>query len=343
MVDTRKQYLDIAKGILIILVVLGHSPTLNPFLGEIIYWFHMPAFFIISGYLYRAPIEKGMTINDWTRKNFPKYFIPYISFFLLTSIVIYRNFGLQDITNFLYGGRMYGGVFWYIPVLFFTIILFSLIIKKIKKPVVFIIIISLYVLGHLESIFYLPNNSDYISWGIKYKAPLNIDVVLVSLTYFSIGYYFKEVIKKFTEKSNMLFFATLSIICLSLIVLSAQNFFSFHIDMKLSYYKNILLDLVIPVLFFAFVLKGSQYLSNFSTVSKVISFIGKNTLVIMYLHLPINGVLQPQLGYGNTLFLIVGVAFPLIFSYIVSKNKILDYLFTGTRKNSSIRAIRRVV
>ena len=44
----RLDYLDIAKGLLIISVVLCHSPFEN---AQYLYWFHMPAFFIISGML----------------------------------------------------------------------------------------------------------------------------------------------------------------------------------------------------------------------------------------------------------------------------------------------------
>lgn len=53
----RLFYLDVMKGILIILVILGHSiqDTIsdyqNNFLFRFIYSFHMPLFFAISGYL----------------------------------------------------------------------------------------------------------------------------------------------------------------------------------------------------------------------------------------------------------------------------------------------------
>ena len=53
----RLDYLDIAKGLLIISVVLCHSPFENAY---ILYWFHMPAFFIISGMLYK----RGMNIKE---------------------------------------------------------------------------------------------------------------------------------------------------------------------------------------------------------------------------------------------------------------------------------------
>lgn len=53
----RLDYLDIAKGILIISVVLCHAPFEK---ASYLYWFHMPAFFIISGMLYK----RGISIKE---------------------------------------------------------------------------------------------------------------------------------------------------------------------------------------------------------------------------------------------------------------------------------------
>ena len=45
----RNIELDILKGIMIIFVVIGHTNIAIPFMD--VYWFHMRAFFLISGYL----------------------------------------------------------------------------------------------------------------------------------------------------------------------------------------------------------------------------------------------------------------------------------------------------
>jgi acyltransferase len=47
----RLNYLDNMKAIGIFFVVLGHSAWLNPKLFQFIYSFHMPLFFVISGFL----------------------------------------------------------------------------------------------------------------------------------------------------------------------------------------------------------------------------------------------------------------------------------------------------
>ena len=56
----RNIELDILKGIMIIFVVIGHTSIKIPFFD--IYWFHMPAFFLISGYLAKKS-GGGISLN----------------------------------------------------------------------------------------------------------------------------------------------------------------------------------------------------------------------------------------------------------------------------------------
>ena len=50
----RIHWIDIAKGIAIMLVVIGHVPDAfdAPFYRVAIYTFHMPLFFFLSGYVF---------------------------------------------------------------------------------------------------------------------------------------------------------------------------------------------------------------------------------------------------------------------------------------------------
>ena len=48
----RSNTLDIAKGVTIILMVIGHCYSSNNCILTLIYGFHMPAFFMISGMIF---------------------------------------------------------------------------------------------------------------------------------------------------------------------------------------------------------------------------------------------------------------------------------------------------
>ena len=78
-ITKRKEvWCDSAKGIVILLMIIGHMPNYIPHaVREIIYSFHMPFFFIISGYWYK----KG-------KYQLKEYFFKKIKHFISTVFCI---------------------------------------------------------------------------------------------------------------------------------------------------------------------------------------------------------------------------------------------------------------
>lgn len=60
MVEKRVEWIDMAKGIGLLFVFLGHLKT--PFLATWIYTFHMPLFFFLSGLVYNHSVITGMVL-----------------------------------------------------------------------------------------------------------------------------------------------------------------------------------------------------------------------------------------------------------------------------------------
>ncbi len=65
----RNETLDIAKGLGIVLVVLGHNPVFREgahWLYEAVYLFHMPLFFFLSGVTFRVgpPGERCSSVRE---------------------------------------------------------------------------------------------------------------------------------------------------------------------------------------------------------------------------------------------------------------------------------------
>lgn len=75
----RKVWIDYAKAIGITTVVMGHSVYTNPHIVDVIFLFHMPLFFFISGYLFNAK----KSLSDITRSNVKTLLVPYILFNLI--------------------------------------------------------------------------------------------------------------------------------------------------------------------------------------------------------------------------------------------------------------------
>lgn len=85
--SNRNLYIDIVKGIAIILVVYGHcieyysTEYLNgnffysDLIHKIIYSFHMPLFMLVSGYLFYGSIRKHLWICNF-KSRFTKLLLP---------------------------------------------------------------------------------------------------------------------------------------------------------------------------------------------------------------------------------------------------------------------------
>ncbi|GIM30252.1 O-acetyltransferase [Clostridium polyendosporum] len=324
----RKGYIDIAKGLLIILVVVGHSKIEN---FDYIYWFHMPAFFIISGFLFK-PFQLT-EIKAWLNKTFSRFLIPYIAFYIISWLLLTMlNYDkitfksiIKDFIMFVYGGRAIGGVYWYVTCLIVTQLIFSILQVKLKKKYVLICLVTAYIIGHLESIYILPS-SDYYNMPMRFKFPWNIDVSLVALIYFGIGFYCKDLINSIYTKPKVLMTTLTGLGCSVLIIISELGILKYSLDMKYSQYRHLLLDLCIPVLFTVFVLLISMLMDK---RSNLVGYIGKQSLIIMYLHLPINTVLQSIFHYNSYMFILVGIVFPLICSIIFEKNPITENILLG--------------
>lgn len=111
----RTPLYDVAKGICIISVVLGHLGIATRF----VYFYHLPILFFISGLFFNA--EKH-SFKDFLLKKIKSLYVPYVIISLLFAII----FDFQNMKNikyvlriFLFDGKApFTGTFWFIPCLF---------------------------------------------------------------------------------------------------------------------------------------------------------------------------------------------------------------------------------
>lgn len=61
MSSTRNMRVDIARGIAIIAVILGHFSIIN--IRNVVFTFHLPIFFLITGYFTREGEKTGELIK----------------------------------------------------------------------------------------------------------------------------------------------------------------------------------------------------------------------------------------------------------------------------------------
>lgn len=272
----RLKYIDIAKGISILLVILGHCLQEGSIIRQYIYTFHMPLFFIVSGMFY-----KKRSFRENLRKDIKGLIIPY----LITSSIIILAKTISKINNVRYllenlkiwgMATLYGsgdikeflgiyiepiGTIWFLLSLFWVRTLFNLIMKIDKEYVRILIIISISVVG-----FLLPK----IVW-----LPLSIETSFIVVLFYYTGYILKQksILNKIDKKS----FIVLSIIwiCSSKFIVTycVKNYYNL-------YYINILIGIIGSMV----VLCICKKVEKIKYVSDIFAWIGENSLYILCAH-----------------------------------------------------------
>lgn len=326
----REVWIDIAKGLSIIFVVMGHSGDVDA--NHYLSWFRMPLFFILSGLLFKPINPKVFLI--WAKKRSKKLIIPYFSYGILITIVfsIFNpSIGqvFKNLIKLLYGGVILTGpygVFWFITCLLLTQLLFGY-LSRFSMKTQLIVIVSSYIISHVMGMSFMKN----------IPFPGNADVVLLTLTYYSLGFYAKKIINIFIKKWPIIIIT--SSIWILFILLDMNGIYEFTLDLKNKIYQNVLLDFFIPVII-AITISSCCYLISKFKFLNGLSYFGKNSITIMYLHIPINLLVKEvfQVEYGLVVFTIIGVSVSLVASFFFDKSKILSSLFLGkelNRKNST--------
>lgn len=179
----RVRWLDISRGICICLVLLGHELTWDDQLRYVIYAFHIPMFFIMSGMTSSISGEFGKKWNAFVKINNNNILKPY---FKLSVIYILWDFVSNVISGNIPFRRLildmiqsfsgYGiNVLWFLITLYYTKLLVYKILQYKKKPTLLMLITTVW--GVLVFAFvnvvspFIPSNTigkiaDYILVGL---------------------------------------------------------------------------------------------------------------------------------------------------------------------------------
>ena len=299
----RFEWIDNIRGVMIILVALGHIITdgsVNNNFNSII---RMPTFFMISGFLFKFKPTKYYLKHKFSHLIVP-YFI-YLIPILAAQMFLEKKSLLEYGARLILGGPyLYGwtGVFWFITCLFFTQQIFNLFngwdIKKIA-----VVMLLFLTVAYINDI-YFP----------LLRIPLSINICLYSCPLFFMGFVFKKIIDQ-TQIPILI-----PIIILTFIfVLSTWYYKDLYTDMAQRNYGVPFLSYTLSIISaFCSILIFKPF-KNFH----LFSFFGKASMVIMYLHFPINYILLYRFPNMNQwLILIIAISVPTLLFYIFKKNGI---------------------
>lgn len=265
--EKRENWIDVLKGVGIIFVIIGHVSLSSEF-SRWIYTFHMPLFFILSGFLWSRSSER-ITIKEFCVKRIKSILWPYVFFRILLIIywcIVESHFRHLDI-----------GPIWFLIVLFFaeiTAFLFLNTKRSILKSMSIVMgaILVLY-------IFRICNidNNNIGAWLMR---------CMDGFMWYTVGHLvgIMDIESKISNKRVLKIVLMLVLLCISLIISRINGNVSIWSN-SFGNYIWFIIGGVVGTLFIACVCK--EVLSK----NKLLEYYGRNTITILATHEPIKRVI----------------------------------------------------
>jgi fucose 4-O-acetylase-like acetyltransferase len=324
--DNRINWVDYAKGIGIILVVYGHvirglygSGIINKdfyyYSDTFVYSFHMPLFFILSGYFFPHSIKKRWA--TFTTNKIQTLIYPFIVWSIIQTIieVLLSNYTNNKVSSqaLLECLIIPRAQFWFLYALFFINLLnyaFYILNKR------YWLLLSLII-----SMIYFIFQPDLYAFTFTFKF----------LIFFNLGILLSELKNHF-----ILFLANNKYLLLNITGFCAVEYLYFFTDLKsVNLYKE-LFNIILPISGSLLMIQLSEW-ANRKDVLKFLSYLGKGSLAIYLVHILVaSGTRIILLKFTNIdnpvihviLGTLAGIIFPLIIYAYGMKRPYLSWLFT---------------
>ncbi|MCM1467297.1 MAG: acyltransferase [Alistipes sp.] len=296
--ERRIDYVDIAKGIGILLVIMGHIEfNYVPFCGSV----HIPLFFILAGFLYDIDKTQDRTYRELTGKRVKRLLVPYLIYNMvlyvkyLLKLVLSHTFtvelGLRGFLGFVYSSALFyknvpteenfeGFVFGNGPLWFLTAMAVS--------SVIFYFIIY-FVLKHrfdwkkiILSSVVLCALSFLLCRTLPVYLPWSMEAALLGAVFMLMGMCLRRY--HVIERTSKMY--GLPVVCLVLFALLHHINGAANLAVQ-DYGRFMTVYLILGLLGTYIVLWLSFWFTRSKAVSGVLSYVGQNTLIILAFHMTI--------------------------------------------------------
>jgi polysaccharide biosynthesis protein PslL len=316
----RVGYIDIAKGIGILLVALAHADVslFSPYLHRLIYSFHMPLFFFLSGYFFNPHIP----FLELVKKRFNTLLKPYLVTILLIYIVSLSFTNMRFATVF---GRILKSLYatgyyidwvqlWFLPSLFvtslFAFLFYRLILSRITvRYVRWLILLAVLALAlNFLDVFYPFSISLFGKQYDLYGLPFSLDLVVLSGFFYILGNEVRQVSSAKTFGNPWLLFGTGA----ALILLTVL--FDYRSDFNTRLFESFPINTLEAILGILFTLAVSRQIDLRTTrLASALNYIGQATLFILIFHVPIQEFWAPKILFVTGL-----QAFSILSAFMIS-------------------------
>ena len=275
----RVQYIDIARGIAILLVIVGHMVTGLPL--AIIYSFHMPLFIIASGMLY-----KEKSYDKAIKDVFFKLILPYIICILVVNILFFnksmslweiiKNWAEEIFYSFVAyrGGKINYPIYineigslWFFPFLAIIRMLFRF-LKKISKGDQLQLLFSVSLISFIG----------YLLGINAYFLPYAFDIALFGIIFYYIGYILSQ-----TKSLDKILSNKKLLVIIFLIWVLGIKFNNTNLAGRI--YSNGVFLILTSTCGTIMIFKISQIIEKYMKhLGKILAWYGRNSMYILLLH-----------------------------------------------------------
>ena len=288
---SRVEWVDIAKGIGIILVIIGHLSI--PYTDLWIYTFHMPLFFFLSGVVFSGIKYK---FKAFLLKRIKALVIPYFAlgfgiFLFFTFLYVYHNktgtvppyfvIGALDTpVNMLVKFLVQKGYWtvWFLACLFIAEILFYFVLKASKNRMAITVAIS--------SVICVGGLVYYRFGGVT--LPWNIDTALIAQFFMCMGYLFSNSTSLTKFREYITVNASNPVRCIMSVLFLVVNVISGFASFKISGSSaNMSIGAYgIEPLSFLSAISGILFIIAVASMikSRFLSYLGRNTMLVFAWH-----------------------------------------------------------
>lgn len=318
MKNDRVDHIDIAKGISIILVALFHSKlaAFAPALIKPMALFRMPLFFFLSGIFLSYKTDASKFVWKKADALLKPYFVTLILLLFITTILGEGEFN-RGLVGILYGNgnTIRWTPLWFLTHLFMVYCIGYVVCKYFRFDAIHanakkVIIICAIAVGSVYiDIFW---NAEIIMASEKFilpGLPFSFDLILISSTFFLLGYIFRSNVISFKPSS------IIAIFCL-LVFLSIAKFTDAYIDLNERVYRAPVFATVGALCGIYLILFISHLLQKVALIKSALIKFGSGSLFILIFHWLIGGKTFSILH--NVLQLEIPVLLIAIFAFIMS-------------------------
>ncbi len=273
----RDRTVDLLRGLGILFMIMGHIGFGSRF-DLWIHGFHMPLFFVISGYFFTPDAP----LFAFVKKKAKSLLLPYILFaffhlflacFLIGPGEVDLLSEIKDIFLSPNIGRVpIAGALWFLPVLFFAEMLFYLLSRLTGKRRILLLCLSIL----------LGIGGMVLSDTAGFHLPLGLDTALACIGFLGAGYTLRT--NRETKTGRALFGIPLWLDLLLLVAGSILVFLNGYVNFRIGRYRIIPLTFVNAVLMTVLLWNLAGHLVKTGIFAEGLGRIGRNSLIYLCLN-----------------------------------------------------------